>query len=382
MVDGLGGVADHDQLGVVALGEEDLFDDGVGVLGFVQQQEVGVDTRPGQGPDLQIVVVVEADSAVVGVLQTGPRLVGERHDVGGEVGVEIDVVQSAQSGHVMRGDGLVGGVAEAGDRAQGGVGEGSLRHFTVADADGFVDAEHLSGLPGGAAGRVQAVGVAVADGRVGQGVGGFALDGVRKTAACVLGDGPVVGEVAAAAGGGVGEQGQGGGLARAGAGLQGEVLAGVEGVGSGRLFVGRVHAGAAPGVRVRTWPTAARRCAGVVPASCCRTPVEPVGLVAGVLDQRAVQGQLHEEFRALPRFMGSLADRGMGGGREDEVEQDLSCGVRVVGGDHVHGKPCGEALAQPVRGAAGGFGAYEGYKAGGVVVGGERQHADGFAEFG
>ena len=45
VVDGLGGVADHHQLGVVALGEEDLFDDGVGVLGLVEEQEVGVDLR-------------------------------------------------------------------------------------------------------------------------------------------------------------------------------------------------------------------------------------------------------------------------------------------------------------------------------------------------
>jgi hypothetical protein len=49
-VDGLGGVADHDQLGVVALGGEDLFDHGVGVLGFVQQQVVGGDFRFGQDP--------------------------------------------------------------------------------------------------------------------------------------------------------------------------------------------------------------------------------------------------------------------------------------------------------------------------------------------
>ncbi|GHH29530.1 hypothetical protein GCM10018780_87700 [Streptomyces lanatus] len=43
LVDGLGGVTDHDELGVVAMGEEDLFDDGIGVLCLVQEQEVGVE---------------------------------------------------------------------------------------------------------------------------------------------------------------------------------------------------------------------------------------------------------------------------------------------------------------------------------------------------
>jgi hypothetical protein len=183
VVDGLGGVADHDQLGVIALVKDDLFDDGVGVLGLVQEQEVGFDARTGEGPDLEVVVVVEADGAVVlgGVLQVVPRLAGERHDVGGELGVEVGVVQAAQPGYVMGGDGLVGGVAEAGDGAQGGVGESSLCHLAVAEADGLGGAEGLSGLPGGAAGCVQAVGVAVAGGRVGQGMGGLALDGVGET---------------------------------------------------------------------------------------------------------------------------------------------------------------------------------------------------------
>lgn len=94
VVDGLGGVADHDQLGVVALGEEDLFDDGVGVLGLVQEQEVGVDAGPGERPDLQIVVVVESDGAVLKVLQVGPGFAGERHEVGGEFGVEVLVFQA------------------------------------------------------------------------------------------------------------------------------------------------------------------------------------------------------------------------------------------------------------------------------------------------
>ena len=115
---------------------------------------------------------------------------------------------------------------------------------------------------------------------------------------------------------------------------------------------------------------------------CCTARSRRSALVAGVLGQGAVQGQLQEEFWALPRFLGGAADRGLDGGREGEVEQDLPVGVRVVGGDHVDGEPSGEAVARPVCGAAGGFGAYEGHEAGGVVVGRERQHAGGVAEFG
>jgi hypothetical protein len=84
--------------------------------------------------------------------------------VGGELGVEVGVFQASQAWDVVAGDGLVGGVAEAGDGAQGGVGECLLGGFAVADADGFGQAEGLSGLPGRAAGCVQAAGVAVADG--------------------------------------------------------------------------------------------------------------------------------------------------------------------------------------------------------------------------
>lgn len=73
-VDGLGGVADHDELGVRALGGEDLLQDRVGVLCFVEEEEVGFDSWPGQSPHLQVVVVFEADCAAVGVLQVGPGL--------------------------------------------------------------------------------------------------------------------------------------------------------------------------------------------------------------------------------------------------------------------------------------------------------------------
>lgn len=156
----------------------------------------------------------------------------------------------------MAGDGLVGGVAEAGDGAQGGVGEGLLGDVAFCDAEGLGDAEGLSGLPGRAARRVQTAGVAVTDGGVGQRVGGLAPDVGGEAGGGVLGDGPVVGEVAAAACGGTGEQGEGGGLAGAGAGLQGEVLAGVEGVGCCRLFVGGFHGVGLSGSRVSACPTA------------------------------------------------------------------------------------------------------------------------------
>jgi hypothetical protein len=116
-------------------------------------------------------------------------------------------------------------VAEAGHGAQSDVGEGLLGQVAVADAEGFGHAEGLPGLPGRAAGGVQAAGVAVADGSVGQGVCGLAQDAFGEARGGVLGDGPVVGEVAATALSGVGELCQGGGLAGACTGLQGQVSA-------------------------------------------------------------------------------------------------------------------------------------------------------------
>jgi len=81
----------------------------------------------------------------------------------------------------------------------------------------------------------------VADSCVGEGVGCLALDVGGEARGGVLGDGALVGQVAAAAFCAVGEQGQGGGFAGTGAGLQSEVVAGLEGVGSGHLLVGRLH---------------------------------------------------------------------------------------------------------------------------------------------
>ena len=81
---------------MVALVEEDLFDDGVGVLGLVQEQEVAVDAGAGEGPQFQVVVVVEADRGAVGVAQVVPGFAGVRQDERGEFAVQVGVVQAAQ----------------------------------------------------------------------------------------------------------------------------------------------------------------------------------------------------------------------------------------------------------------------------------------------
>ncbi len=91
VVDGLCRVTDHDELGVAALGQEDVFDDRIGVLCLVQQEKVGVEPRPGECPDFQVVVVVETDGAAVGVLQVGPGFAGERHDVVGKFSMAAGV---------------------------------------------------------------------------------------------------------------------------------------------------------------------------------------------------------------------------------------------------------------------------------------------------
>lgn len=96
----------------------------------------------------------------------------------------------------------------------------------------------------------------MADGGVGERVGGLAPNGAGEADACVLGDGPVVGDVAAASVGCAGQEGEGGGLPGARTGLQGDVIAGTEGVGGCPLFVGRVHSVGLSGSRVSACPTA------------------------------------------------------------------------------------------------------------------------------
>lgn len=159
--------------------------------------------------------MVEADLALVRVLEVGPGFAGEGRDQLGELLVQRCFFESSEAGDVMVGDGGVGGVAEAGDGAQGGIGEGFGREVAFAEADGLGDAQIMSGLPGWAAWGVEASGVAVADDGVGQGVGGLAGDGVGEAGGGVAGDGTVVGDVAAAALGAMGEQGEGGGFAGA-----------------------------------------------------------------------------------------------------------------------------------------------------------------------
>jgi len=50
-----------------ALGSEDFLQDRVGVLGLVEEEEVGVDDRLFQRPHLQVVVVFEPDHSVFGM---------------------------------------------------------------------------------------------------------------------------------------------------------------------------------------------------------------------------------------------------------------------------------------------------------------------------
>ncbi len=81
-----------------ALSQEDPFDDGIGVLGLVQEQEVGFDLRLSEGPNLEVVIVVEAHRAVIEVLQVSPRFAGEGHDVVGELSEQAVVLQAPQAG--------------------------------------------------------------------------------------------------------------------------------------------------------------------------------------------------------------------------------------------------------------------------------------------
>jgi hypothetical protein len=92
-----------------------------------------------------------------------------------------------------------------GDGAQDCVGQGPGGYASVADADGFGDAESLSGSPAGLAGAVEAVGVAVAGAGEGESVGGFAGHGAGEAGGGVVGDGAVEGDVAAAPLGGGGK---------------------------------------------------------------------------------------------------------------------------------------------------------------------------------
>lgn len=72
-------------------------------------------------------------------------------------------------------------------------------------------------------------------------MGGLAGDGCGEAGDSVLGDGFVVGKVAAAAAGVMGEKGEGAGLAGTGTRLKRQVIAGMEGVSGGGLFVGGIQ---------------------------------------------------------------------------------------------------------------------------------------------
>lgn len=164
--------AGHDQLGVVALGGEDVLEDGVGVLGLVEEKVVGVDSRAGQCPDFEVVVVVEAHHAGVGVLEVGPGFAGERQYHVGELGVEGVVFEAAQARYVGAGEVGVGGVAVMGDDAQDGMGQGFVGDVAFTDADVLGDAEVSAGSPAGLAGAVEPAGVAAAGSSEREGLGG------------------------------------------------------------------------------------------------------------------------------------------------------------------------------------------------------------------
>lgn len=67
-IDRLSGVADHDQLSVGALSSKHVFQDRVGVLCFVEEEKIGVDPWLSQGPHLQVMIMLETDESLIGIL--------------------------------------------------------------------------------------------------------------------------------------------------------------------------------------------------------------------------------------------------------------------------------------------------------------------------
>lgn len=176
-VDGLSRVADHDDLGVFLLGEDDVLEDRVGVLGFVQQQEAGLEDGLGQGPHLEVVVVLEADRARRGVLQILPDFRGVRQEQVGEFGVGGLGFDAAQVQDMVVGDFGVGGLTVAGHGTQHRVGQGGGQQVAAPDTYGGVQAEVRSSLPARPAGAVKAIAVAAAEGSADQAAGRLTLDG-------------------------------------------------------------------------------------------------------------------------------------------------------------------------------------------------------------
>jgi hypothetical protein len=126
-----------------------FFRTGLVSWGLVEEEEVGFESRFGQGPHLQVVVVFEADHTLLGVVQVGPGLAGERKNLVRELGVLGGSVQAAQVRYVVAGQGAVGGLAVAGHGTQHGVGQRPGADLMGADADRAGDAECLAGLPAG-----------------------------------------------------------------------------------------------------------------------------------------------------------------------------------------------------------------------------------------
>jgi hypothetical protein len=231
-VDRLGRVADHHQLAVGALGAEDLFNNWVGVLGLVEQQEVRFDPGLGQGPDLQVVVVVEADDAFLRVLDVFPCPMGVRQYSVDELGVQVFGFDAAQARDVVALDGAVSGLAEAGDGPQHGVRERLVGDIPLADADTHVDGntQRGTGLPTGHPGRVHPGPVPVTHGAEGERVRGLAPHVAWELVGRVVRDRLVERDVPAGFGRAGREHRQRRRLPGSGAGLQDQVVPAPEGI--------------------------------------------------------------------------------------------------------------------------------------------------------
>jgi hypothetical protein len=172
-VDRLAAVADQDALGV-ALPLDHVGDHGVGVLGLVQQHEVALQPRPGELPQLEVVVVGEPQVSVR-VGQVGPGLPCQRHHRLLECREGLGLVQAGDGGDMLRPELGGGRVAEPGDGVHGEPGSlGRGEDLAAVQPDRPGDGELAGDLAGGHAGGAQPVSKLAADRAECQGVRGGA----------------------------------------------------------------------------------------------------------------------------------------------------------------------------------------------------------------